>query len=111
MSISRRRGLLTMDSRLSEIPPEWLKYIEPKVVRGSFLPCWIWTGVIDRNGYPFFRHPAHGQIGVRGFITRMFWEYPDNYFVTNICHRINCVNPTHLVVQEKHPRWDPPPRL
>lgn len=110
MSITRKRAILTMDTRLAEIPPDWLKYIEHKIVRGSFLPCWIWQGTIDRNGYPFLRHPQFGQIGARKFVAKMFWEFPDNWYVTPTCHRINCLCPTHLVVQEQSPRWYQPAR-
>lgn len=111
MSITRKRPMLTMDSRLSEIPPDWIKWIEPKIVRGSFLPCWIWSGALDRNGYPLLRHPARGQISARRFVAEMFWDFPDIWFVTCNCHHMNCLNPSHIIVQAESPRWSPPPRL
>jgi hypothetical protein len=109
MSIILRRPLLDMHTRLSEIPEDWLKYIEPKIMRGSFLPCWVWTGGMDKYGYPMVRHPMlRASVMAHRYVASMFWEFPDHYFVTRTCHRINCLCPGHLVVQAEHPRWSPP---
>jgi hypothetical protein len=111
MSITNIRPITTMQTRLCDIPEDFLKYVEPKLMRGSFLPCWVWTGTMDRNGYPMVRHPVGGLIMAHRFVASLYWEFPEAYFVTRTCHRINCVNPSHLVVQAEHPRWAPPPRF
>lgn len=101
------RPVINMETRLRDIPDDWLKFVEPKIIRGSFLPCWVWTGRLDRNGYPVLRHPLYGHLMAHRFVAGMFWQYPENWFVTRTCHRINCLNPGHLVCQAESPRWAP----
>ena len=105
MSIHLRRPLIDLETRLRDIPIDWLRYVEPKIMRGPYLPCWIWSGQLDRNGYPLMKDPHLGKM-VMGhiWIARLFWQFDDEY-VTRTCPRRNCVNPGHLLVTEEHPRW------
>ena len=104
-----RRPLVELHSRLGDIPIEWLRLNEPRLVRGAFLPCWIWSGRCDNNGYPLLKSPVTGKyVMTRRFVAAMFWKFPDHYYVALSCNNINCLNPRHIVPQEEHPKWAPP---
>jgi hypothetical protein len=95
-------------SVLDNIPREWLWLVEPHVVRGAFLPCWIWAGNVDNHGYPrlHYRNPSTGKskyIYVHRLIVRMFWDVPEHWYVDRRCNTVNCVNPHHLVPTLHHP--------
>jgi hypothetical protein len=109
MSIHLIRPIIDMDTRLRDIPLDWLRYVEPKIMRGPYLPCWIWAAQLDPNGYPLLRDP-HLKKVVMGhrWVARLFWSYPNEMYVTQTCPRRNCVNPGHLLVTAEHPRWMKP---
>jgi hypothetical protein len=93
---------------LDNIPSAWLRFVEPHVVRGAFLPCWIWTGNIDEWGYPrlHFRDPSTGKskyIFVHRLVVQMFWDVPQHWYVKRSCNTVNCVNPHHLIPTLCHP--------
>lgn len=106
--ISQIRSLIDMHSRLDEIPSVWLQSIEPKIIRGSFMPCWIWSGSIQsQTGLGLIYSPVNGkQMIVTRFVAEVFWEFPKERgktFVYHSCHRPNCVNPNHLIVTRLPP--------
>jgi len=101
----KRRALINVHTQLENIPKEWLNVIEPHVVRGAFLPCWVWTGALDRNGYPVMNTDGKMVMAHR-FVAKVFWDFDDSYYVTRTCKVQNCVNPNHLKVTNKHPRWN-----
>ncbi len=106
MSIIIRRPIIDMETRLRDIPPDWLRYIEPRIIRGSFLPCWIWGGSTDRNGYPLMTCPYnHKTVMAKRWVARLFWDYPESAFVSDTCGHRNCLNPYHILVSTEHPRW------
>jgi len=97
----KRRALINMHTQFENIPKEWLNVIEPHVVRGPFLPCWMWSGAVDRNGYPYIR--ADGKIIMaHRFVAKLFWDFGDAY-VTRSCGVRNCVNPNHVEINQRHP--------
>jgi hypothetical protein len=103
LTISIRRPIIDMDTRLRDMPLDWLRYVEPKIMRGPYLPCWIWTGSVDKNGYPFIRDPHLKKIVMcHIWVARMFYDFEGEY-VTRTCSRRNCVNPNHLLVTAEHP--------
>jgi len=97
--------LFDEDTPLKNIPRWWLKYVEPKVLRGAFRPCWIWTGAVDVAGYPrrYVRRPdaSTEARNLRREIVSLFWKLPDSYTVSAACHVATCVNPSHLIVKER----------
>jgi hypothetical protein len=106
MTITLIRPLIDLDTRLRDIPELWLRYIEPRVFRGGFLPCWVWTGSIDQNGLALMRLPGHPQaekrsVAVRRYVANIFWELPTRYYVSHneSCLHTHCVNPAHLVIK------------
>ena len=93
---------------LGNIPREWLRFVEPYVVRGAFLPCWIWAGQIDSRGYPrlHYRDPRTGKskyLYVHRLVVTMFWDVPQRWYVRRSCQTLNCVNPHHMVPTLHHP--------
>src|SRR5215468_1200965 len=85
-------------SAFDNIPREWLRLVEPHVVRGAFLPCWIWAGKLDNRGYPrlHYRDPRTGKskyLYVHRLVVTMFWDVPPRWYVKRTCQTLNCVNP------------------
>jgi hypothetical protein len=106
--LRKLRPFFTMDTKLSEIPRDWLTVVEPRVVRGSFLPCWIWTGRLNTYGYPILNYvDAHTrkktQMTVRRYVARIFWDLPEDWYVLMNCQGVNCVNPHHMYPSRFHP--------
>lgn len=93
---------------LDEIPREWLRDIEPRVNRVGFNDCWIWEGPIDDNGYPYYTmlDPLVAgrriKIMVHIQVARMFWNFPENYYVRHSCDVRNCIKPHHLYISFHH---------
>lgn len=100
--MKKRRPLINMLTQLENIPKEWLNHVEPRVVRGSFLPCWVWCGAVDQNGYPIMR-VAGKIVMVHRFVAKIFWDFPNDYYVRRKCSVNNCVNPNHLHITAMHP--------
>ena len=100
----KRRALINIHTQLENVPKEWLNVIEPHVVRGAFLPCWVWTGAVDRNGYPHMR-VERKMVMAHRFVAKIFYDFPDAYFVSLSCGVRNCVNPNHIKITARHPRF------
>ncbi len=102
--MKKRRPLINIHTQLENIPKEWLNVIEPHVVRGAFLPCWVWAGAVDGNGYPYLNVDGKMVMAHR-FVARIFYDFPDEYYVSKSCGVRNCVNPNHLTITARHPRY------
>lgn len=98
----KRRALINLHTQLENIPKEWLNIIEPKVFRGAFLPHWIWSGAVSTDGYPVI-YVDGKQVRVLKFISKIFYEFPDDWHVDLSCHYPGCVNPNHIRVRKFHP--------
>lgn len=101
--IIQKHALVTLDSKLSEIPREWVEQIEWRIHRGGFLPCWIWTGSLNGKSLPIFIKDGV-VVQARRFVMEMFYEFDKKHYVFNICDHRNCLNPAHLVVTAETPR-------
>lgn len=105
----KRHAILDLETPLGEIPYDWLRYVEPSIMRAGYLPCWVWIARLNNNGQPYFHSPYTGKFqSVARFVAAMFWDYPDEWYVTPSCNVKNCLNPKHLVPSPRHPRWYPP---
>jgi hypothetical protein len=90
-----------MRTSFENVPPEWLRHVEPYVQRGAYLPCWIWTGQVDSKGYPIITETYRGkrsEIKVHRMVAKIFFDFPKSYTVRRSCNVRNCVNPNHLRV-------------
>lgn len=101
--IKKKRTLFNRNSKLVDVPQEWLRWIEPKIKIGAFAPCWIWIGAMERNGYPIMNVDG-SVVMVARYVASMFWDFPKSAYVVHSCRARNCVNPNHLVPQKEHPR-------
>jgi hypothetical protein len=104
----QKRALITLKTPLDELPREWVKYIEPYVIRGGFLPCWVWAGKINRYGHPYLwtTDPLTGKsirLMAHRMVARIFWDFPSKWYIRRTCDTINCVNPAHIVPTDLHP--------
>ncbi len=99
----KRRPLFNLITRFENVPKEWLNHVEPHVVRGPFLPCWVWSGGLDRNGYPILWVEGK-MVMVHRFVAKIFYDFPPNWYVTRECLVQNCVNPSHLVIKPTQTR-------
>lgn len=101
----RIRPLINMQSTLETIPTEWLRYIEPHVMRGRFLPCWIWMGATDKNGYPVLwirEGDSRSYKMVHRYVASLFYEFDRSMTVRRTCGTLNCVNPSHIQITARH---------
>lgn len=99
-----------------------MRYIEPKIIRGTFLPCWEWGGryQVTKAGTPYERHYPTVNINavpldhsselithyVHRFMAETFWEIPPGHVVYRLCENERCVNPNHMSVSYRN---DPDP--
>ena len=105
--IIRKRPLFNMKTSFENIPGEWLRHVEPKVMRGAWLPCWVWQGGTDRNGYPQMqvKNIETGKretVMVHRFVAALFYDFDPCLTVRRTCGTINCVNPNHVEVTRQH---------
>jgi hypothetical protein len=108
--IIRKRPLINMKTALENIPREWLVNVEPHIIRGQYLPCWLWNKGLDSSGWPSERVKIGDKLVRRAmhrFVARIFYDFPDEYYVIHIasCKYKNCLHPAHLVPTPTHPRW------
>ena len=112
-NLDKKRPFFTMDSRLKDIPRDWLVDVEPKIVRTArFKECWIWEGGCDTYGHPTFwvTSPETGRqttVRVARFIAKMFWPgLKRHHDVAHSCGNIACLNPAHLSPRIAHWQHD-----
>jgi hypothetical protein len=108
--IIRKRPIINIKTSLENIPREWLVNVEPYIMRGQFLPCWLWMRSVDVAGYPTERMRDGKKMerrSMRRYVAKMFYDFPSEYYVTNIpsCRYKNCLNPAHLLPTADNPRW------
>jgi len=99
-----------------------MRYIEPKIIREGFLPCWMWGGsykVVKPNtpyerAYPIVRinkipldHKSElEEFYVHRFMAETFFDIEPGQVVIRLCGKTDCVNPNHLQVTYRN---DPNP--
>lgn len=126
MSVTLIRPYYTLDWTLSQM---WdfrshphmepiVRYIEPKIVRGINLPCWLWIGRLqyfnrgmdNEYAYPTVNLPLSltrksrrdKPTYVHRFMASCFWEYPSNFIVFRTCRQQGCVNPQHFAISYRN---------
>lgn len=104
--VEKIRPLLTLKTPLGDIPAEWLRWIEPKIVRSED-GCWRWQGAFDSEGEPlmFTRNPANGKRAtqrVKRVVAKLFFAIKPYHDVLHKCDNLDCVNPSHLEATSSH---------
>lgn len=69
--------------------------------RGFVTECWIWSGHVDRKGYPIRQRSREGE---RAGTTRahrisyeqFFGPIQDGMTIHHVCRQTRCINPGHL---------------
>lgn len=105
--IGIRKPVINLDSRLRDIPKDWLMYFEPYIYRCSDHSCWLWLRQMI-GGLPVMRCPSTGRKNVSAprVMMRLFFDFDDTYYVRRVkskCPRKNCMNPNHYIVSDLHP--------
>ncbi len=110
--IPKRRPLIEMDTKLENIPREWLEFVEPRLQRPKDSTCWLWPGAKDREGEPVIHVTVEGKrktIRVKRLIAKIFWEMKQHFDVIHECGVINCLNPSHFYITAAH--WSQEDRM
>ena len=105
----RLRPVITLHTKLKDIPDVCLIDLFPKTEFYGYDGCWIWTGNCDANGRPRYqRYDSVKKKQVTLFAHRVmaaqFWEIRPFEHVRRACGRANCINPSHFVVTDR--RWN-----
>lgn len=98
--------LLGLSTPLEEIPREWILYFEPKIVRQSYLPCWMWKAKCLKDNGGFESYPIAyikgKEYSARKEIAKLFWQFPDSYVILMTCQERLCVNPNHMLITTRN---------
>ena len=105
---TKRRSLVRLDTKLKDLPRDWLLDYEPFLYRMEGTTCWLWSKGTDAKGYPVrsFRDPDTGVPRKEYVVKRvceMFWDMPPGWYVEQTCGTRNCINPNHIVPTQFHP--------
>jgi len=67
----------------------------PKVQKGE--GCWLWTAVVNSDGYGHFRKQHGGEVYAHRFSYEIHHgPIPEGMHVLHSCDNTRCVNPAHL---------------
>ncbi len=106
VGIRRRRPLFNEQTPLSDVPVEWLRYVEPKIARKGFKGCWIAYNNLDKRGIPMVakrrQDGTRYKLPLARYVMSIFYEFSEDYYVRRTCAYQQCVNPNHLYFS---PHW------
>jgi hypothetical protein len=104
--LKKIRPLFNLRSRLDDIPRDWMKLVEPRIVRPADTACWLWDGALDRDGEPVLHittpKGTRTMRRVKRIVAAMFWTLEDAHDVVHHCGTGNCLNPNHFYVSAAH---------
>lgn len=103
--LKKVRPYFTIDSKLCNIPRDWLVMVEHKIIRPKDSTCWLWQGGCDGYGEPIWAYTdpvtkRRTAMRLKVFVMRMFWEGIKGHEIIHECGNLNCINPHHLHVSE-----------
>lgn len=58
--------------------------------------CWIWTGLVSRDGYGYLRFDGRNRLAHRVSYVIARGPIPDGLTIDHLCYVKNCMNPAHL---------------
>lgn len=101
--LKKARPYFTVESKLCNIPRDWLFFIEPKIIRPTDSTCWLWQGGCDGYGEPILAHTdpltkKRSASRLKVVVMKMFWDGIRGHEIVHECGNLNCVNPHHLHV-------------
>ena len=94
-----------------------MRYIEPRIVRGTYLPCWIWNGRFqyynrgkeNEYAYPSVSIPVNADhskglaaVAVHRYMAQTFFGVKPDEIVYRTCKKFNCVSPHHIAVSYRN---------
>jgi hypothetical protein len=110
-SVTKKRALITVNTPLCDVPREWIKLIEPKIIRPTDSACWLWTGATDKDGEPVFtltvildsrEGKTRKLLRAKRVIADMFWQIARHIEIVHECGTLNCLNPSHFYLSAAH---------
>ena len=73
-----------------------IENIFSKTIRHEESGCLLYTGALDKDGYPMISYQGRMRLGSHVVFTLSYGAIPLGYEVDHICHTRRCVEPTHL---------------
>jgi hypothetical protein len=103
----KTRPLMGIDTKLCDIPREWLELVEPRVTRRKDTSCWLWDGAVNQHGEAVIKSKnaetgAFGNVSLKFVIARLFWMIDADTDIYHECGTMNCVNPMHFFLTRLH---------
>ena len=107
--IVKTRPLLTLETKLQDVPRWWLQYVEPRIKRVGL--CWLWEGAHNSDGEPVIalKNLESGKYNTRmlkRIVAALFYELKQHYEIIHECGNLSCLNPGHLHVTALHWRQE-----
>src|SRR5215510_11429686 len=73
-----------------------LQNIFSRTIRDDENGCLLFTGALDKDGYPRISLPGKKGLGSRVVYEQHYGTIPAGYEVDHICHVRRCIEPMHL---------------
>src|SRR6266446_4500104 len=73
-----------------------IQNILSKTIQGAGSDCLLYTGALDKDGYPRISYRGKMRIGSHVVYELCHGSIPEGHEVDHICHVRRCVEPTHL---------------
>jgi hypothetical protein len=61
--------------------------------------CWVWTGRLDKDGYPVVQHNGRQHGGHRLVALLVSGSDGKGMDASHLCNNRSCMNPTHIVLE------------
>lgn len=105
---SSKRPMITLETKMRDIPAPFAHDILPHLTFYGFEPCWIWMHTVDQKGYPVWRRKSaytgkRESLSIRQQVARLFWHFASDGVVRMTCETVNCLNPAHMAIHS--PTW------
>ncbi len=100
--------MITLDTKMRDIPAPFAHDIFPHLTFYGFEPCWIWMHTVDQRGYPVWRRKSafsgkRESLSIRQRVASLCWDCAADGVVRLTCKNINCLNPAHRAIYA--PPW------